>query len=104
MIKNCNQGMHFDGVILNINKNIFVDAMLAAVWGRGERQRHIKEIGDLMDTNQWTITAGLHEGGLGGGGFQADPNPHITLRIFGQRNQFHVHYSERPFKITYITP
>jgi hypothetical protein len=94
---------------LNINRDIFVDAMIAGGRGRGERQRHITEIGDLMDTHQWTITAGLHVGGLGGGGFQADPNPHITLRIFDPpprwRTQFHVHYRQSPFfQITYITP
>jgi hypothetical protein len=27
----------------------------------------------------WNISAGIHEGGLGGGGFAADPNKHITL-------------------------
>ena len=29
--------------------------------------------------NGWNISAGIHEGGLGGAGFAPDPNKHITL-------------------------
>ena len=106
MLENENQGNHWQGVAANINARRFVEAMIHATSGRGPNARHIKDIADLMSQNRWTIPAGLHAGGLGGGGFAPDPNPHITLMIHGQPRQFHVHYVIRQgiLLITDIVP
>jgi hypothetical protein len=105
MLLHEDQGHHWQGVLANINGERFVDAMLDACTGRGPHVRHIKDVADLMGRHRWSITAGLHAGGLGGGGRAPDPNPHITLSIEGQRTQFHVHYrTHGGFLITGITP
>jgi hypothetical protein len=38
------------------------------------------------------IVAGIHQGGLGGSGFGADPRPHITVRVNG--DTYHVHINK----------
>jgi hypothetical protein len=105
MLDNHVHGQHYQGVDQNIPPKTFVRAMIAASGGRGPEARHIKDEAELMQTHQWTITAGLHQGGLGGGGYQADPRPHITLNIFNVTPQRHVHYKLTPsFLITDISP
>jgi hypothetical protein len=46
--------------------------------------RDVKALLSQMSTKKWCITAGVHQGGLGGNGRGADPNIHITLDVGGK--------------------
>jgi hypothetical protein len=35
----------------------------------------------LMETKDWCITCGVHQGGLGGAFGEADPEPHVSLSV-----------------------
>lgn len=42
-----------------------------------------KDLLHHMQAQQWCITAGVHEGGLGGAAGGADPQPHISISVNG---------------------
>lgn len=43
--------------------------------------------------NGWNVTAGVHQGGLGGDGRAADPHDHITVRA--GRDQYHLRFNKK---------
>jgi hypothetical protein len=58
-----------------------------------------------MNANGWRITAGIHAGGIGGGGRAADPRSHITLNI-DRGGSFHIRFgvTGTTFRLIEITP
>lgn len=65
-----------------VNAEHLVDMLLGHADSRGELSRTVKELLTRLAEKSWCITAGVHAGGLGGGG-GADPNRHITLNVNG---------------------
>ena len=55
---------------------------------RGNNSRDIEALLREMEDDEWRITAGIHAGGLGGGGRPADQRYHITVQT--RRNTYHV--------------
>ncbi|WNG26756.1 hypothetical protein F0U62_24100 [Cystobacter fuscus] len=53
-----------------------------------------KELLDAMRNHDWTIRAGVHEGGVGDANRAPDPNPHITLQV--HRKSYHLTCKEDP--------
>ncbi|HSM48075.1 MAG TPA: hypothetical protein VK872_09705 [Draconibacterium sp.] len=97
-------GYNGEGVI-NINAERLFNLMDShAQNGRGELKRKCKDMLNEMNTNNWRIAAGLHAGGLGGGGRSADPRMHITLTL--RSGTYHVRFSGsgRQLQLMEITP
>lgn len=72
---------------------------------RGDIKRKCKDMLDQMNVNGWRITAGIHAGGIGGGGRGADPRSHITLNI-DRGGSYHIRFgiSGSTFRLIEITP
>jgi hypothetical protein len=83
------RGRHWQGVDFNITPEQVYQLLENATSRRGELGRKATALLDAME-NGWTITAGGHAGGLGGGGRAADPNPHVTMRADG--TTYHLQY------------
>jgi hypothetical protein len=65
----------------NVNPGRLIDALQESASsdrvGSSESKQVLQTLAD--EHNGWNISAGIHEGGLGGAGLAADPNKHITL-------------------------
>ena len=59
-----------------------------------------KQLIAWMAVHAWSVTAGPHTGGLGGGGYDVDQNRHVTLRVNG--NSYHIQLDRRgyPWRVT----
>lgn len=71
------------GADVNVNKKKLVDFLVSLTSARHALGRQSKAILQAMDTQQWRVAAGIHAGGLGGGGMPPDPRNHITLTVGG---------------------
>lgn len=67
-----------------VNPHRLVNLLVAHMEDRGERGRKVKELLRRMADRRWCITAGVHQGGLGGAGRGADTNRHITVNAGGR--------------------
>jgi hypothetical protein len=92
VLDNFQRGPHWQGVDFNITSEQVYQLLENATRRRGELGRKATALLDAME-NGWTITAGGHAGGLGGGGRGADPNPHVTIRV--GRVTYHLQYRIR---------
>jgi hypothetical protein len=89
ILKNCRSSSGWQGVDFNVNEERLFDMLdTARAHLRGENGRSIKALLEEMEDDDWMITAGIHGGGIGGGGRQADPRDHITVRT--SRRTYHV--------------
>ena len=85
-------------VDFNVTKNQAVTLVNQASLSRDRILRDkAKEVITKMKGKGWQVTAGGHSGGLGGGGFNADQRPHITLNAGGKN--YHLHYTVKAGKM-----
>lgn len=100
IIKN-QTGGHFPNVNTNINAKRMVDLLIDLTTGRGDVARTAKRLLREMEDNRWNVAAGIHSGGIGGGGLAPDPRPHITLQVAG--TTYHVRFNQDATKVVEIT-
>lgn len=107
VIGNCRSSSGYQGDnVTNIPADKLYDLLDShAVSGRGDLKRKCKDILEAMNANGWRITAGMHAGGLGGGGRAADPRSHITLNI-DRAGTYHIRFgvSGNSYRLIEITP
>ena len=90
VLKNCDAASGWDGVDFNISAERLYDLLDSTTTARGELGRSAKDLLAEMAAGPWRVTAGIHAGGIGGGGRPADPRSHITIRT--QNNTYHVRF------------
>ena len=75
------QGNEGTPVEANISPEKLVNSLQQAASGNSPLHSEAKQTLSALaeEHNGWNISAGVHQGGLGGGGFAPDPNKHITL-------------------------
>jgi hypothetical protein len=101
--RNCwsSSGYNGDGVI-NINEGRLYDLMAETTNARGDLGRSAKEMIEKMANGTWRITAGIHAGGIGGGGRGADARMHITVQIDRDKT-YHVRLHSSNGRVIEIT-
>jgi hypothetical protein len=106
VLAHCFSSSGFNGEgVLNINANRLFELMDShAQSGRGELKRKCKDMLIEMNSSNWRIAAGIHAGGLGGGGRSADPRMHITLAL--KSGTYHIRFSGlgKHLQLMEITP
>jgi hypothetical protein len=107
VLGNCRAASGYQGAnVLNISAKHLFDLLDShAQNGSGEFKRKCKDMLTNMNTRGWQITAGIHAGGIGGGGRAADPRSHITLQI-SNVGTYHLRLSTAGigFRLMEITP
>jgi hypothetical protein len=78
------QGNQNVQVEARVNPERLVHLLTNHAEDRGKRGRTVKDLLREMARGWWCITAGPHEGGVGGAARAADPNRHITLNVRGR--------------------
>jgi hypothetical protein len=87
---NCKSESGWPNVDYNINKARLVDLLASHTTSRGDLGRRCKELLEQMEENDWRIAAGIHSGGIGGGGRNPDERQHITLTV--NRQNYHLRF------------
>ena len=107
VLANCRAASGYQGAnVTNISAKLLYDLLDShAQNGSGEFKRKCKDLLTDMNTKSWQITAGIHAGGIGGGGRAADPRSHITLQITGS-GTYHLRLSTAGsgYRLMQITP
>ena len=94
------------GTVTNISaEKLFILLDSHASSGRGDLKRKCKDILEMMNTNGWRITAGIHAGGTGDAHHGADPRSHITLNI-DRSGTYHIRFgvTGTSLRLIEITP
>ncbi len=95
ILSNCTQSSGYQGEgVTNINaKRLYKLLETTVARGHGSLKRTASDLLDQMERGTWQIRAGVHAGGLGGGGRAADQRQHITLRTQGGTHHLRFHSS-----------
>ena len=70
---------------------------------RGAIRPTASQLLEEMARRRWTISATLHEGGIGGGGRGADPSLHFTVRVGNRSYHLQCRENAHVFYIYNIT-
>jgi hypothetical protein len=107
VLGNCRASSGYQGgTVTNISADKLYNLLDShATTGRGDLKRKCKDILELMNANGWRITAGIHAGGIGGGGRGADPRSHITINI-DRGGSYHIRFgiTGSTYRLMEITP
>jgi len=83
----------FQDVDFNINKNQ-MEQLLEAAKSKGSRE--VRDLAKAILEEGIDKVTGAHSGGLGGGGREADPEQHCTVRA--GRTNYHVYLGQKSKK------
>lgn len=102
ILKNCTSSSGWQGVMCNVSAERLVKLLISSTTMRaGGVGRSVKDMLREMEDREWQITAGIHSGGLGGGGRAPDPRDHITVRV--GRTTYHVRLHSSGNSIVEVT-
>jgi hypothetical protein len=101
IIANCSSSSGWQGVAFNINARRLYELLESTLTARGNLGRSARDVLAEMEQGYWQITAGIHGGGLGGGGRAADSRDHITLRT--ARSTYHLRFHSSGQQLIEIT-
>ena len=101
VLANCSGSSGWQGVAFNINARRLYDLLDSTQTARGDLGRSARSLLSEMQQGTWRVTAGIHGGGLGGGGRSADPREHITMRT--DRSTYHLRFHSSCRRLMEIT-